>query len=312
MPRWLAPFLAVLAILILAGGLAPLAWWAVQALAGVAPPEVAAALTRHPFHRYVSRCLLVVALALLVPLARYLGARSRRDLGVAWDAGSARQLALGAGLGFVMFGALLGVELLGGWRRWRTETLTAEVVGLAILRAGMGGVLVALAEELLFRGLLVLGWQRCVGWSRALPLAAVFYAAGHFLQRVHSPPVIDWFAGWRVLGEMLGGLVSPDRLVPAFGTLFLAGLLLGCTVQWTGAIWLAVGMHASWVMWLKLGAMFTARVVPDGTVSSPRLEGILVPGWPPFALMSLTLILAVFLKTHRPAAVRSFLKSARE
>lgn len=312
MPRWLAPFLAVIAILVLAGGLAPLAWWTVHAVAALAPLNVADALTRHPFHRYVSRCLLVVALAVLFPLARYLGARTRRDLGVAWDAGAARQLIVGAALGGVMFGGLFGLELAVGSRRWRGDAVSMGTLGIALLRAGVGGVLVALAEELLFRGLLGLGWRRAIGWSRAIPLAAAFYAAAHFLQRVHSPTVIDWTSGWRVLGEMLAGLASVDRLVPAFGTLFLAGVLLGCTVRWTGAIWMAVGLHASWVIALKLGALFTAVVVPAGTAAVPRLEGVLVPGWPPFLLMSLTSILAFFVKPESWRALTNSALSARE
>ncbi len=151
-----------------------------------------------------------------------------------------------------------------------------------------------------------------MGWSRAIPLAAAFYAAVHFLSRVQSPPVIDWSSGWRVLGEMLAGLASVDRLVPAFGTLFLAGVLLGSTVRWTGAIWMAVGLHASWVIALKLGALLTARVVPPGTTVAPRLEGVLVPGWPPFVLMLLTLILALFPKARVWRALTNSAESLRE
>lgn len=292
MPRWLVPLLALLAIFLGAALLAPVLWWAAHGLATAYPDSFLGSLTRHPFHRYVHRCLLILALALAFPLARALGCRSWRDTGLPWYSGAGRALATGAGIGLGMFAALLGIEMILGWREGRGG-VGGAVVATVFGRALLAGAAVALAEEFLFRGILCAGLRHSLGWGKAILLSSAVYAALHFLQRVESPAIITWTSGFVVVGRMGQGLVSVERMVPAFGTLCLAGVLLGRSRQRSGGLWEAMGLHASWVVALKLRGALTTSVGGGESVKAFRAEGILVPGWSPFVMMAIAVGMAI-------------------
>ena len=82
------------AVVFLGGGLlAPWLYWLVQAFG-----DSLAGLADKPFHRYVNRAMLILALAGMWPLLRAFGARSPREFGLV-QAGLLGQPLLGEGLG---------------------------------------------------------------------------------------------------------------------------------------------------------------------------------------------------------------------
>src|SRR6266508_4377813 len=86
---------------VFAGGalLAPWLYWSVQLLGAQVP--ALHGLANQPFHRYVHRSLLALALIGLWPLLRSLGVRGGPDVGLVRPAGQWRRLAGGFALGFV-------------------------------------------------------------------------------------------------------------------------------------------------------------------------------------------------------------------
>ena len=162
--------------------------------------------------------------------------------------------------GVLRLGSILALALLLG--RW-VDKEPAETMGLerrrvwrdALLGAGLG-VMTMLS---LGGFLLAFGWTSLVLGTASvttvlvqavalLPLAAAEEVAFRgYLQRA--------VAGWR--GPMLGVLVSsvlfalfhglnPNLGMLGLANIFLAGVVFGLAVEWTGTLWLATAYHFVW------------------------------------------------------------------
>lgn len=250
--------LAAYLLLVFGGGglIAPWIWWAGQHLASAGDGAWWSELGRHPFHRYVHRCLLVMAIVGLIPLARGLGCRHWRDLGLGSRKTGWREGLAGAGIGGILFGVLVILELTLGWREWRGGMTIEDLLATA-RRAALAGAAVGLIEEILFRGLLCGGLQRFTGWPAAAIVSSLVFAAVHFFDRPASPEAVAWTSGWMAVSEMLGGLAKVEKMVPAFLTLFAAGILLSGTFRWSGRLYVAMGLHGAWVFCIKMSGSLT-------------------------------------------------------
>lgn len=256
--------------ILIGGGLAaPWIWRGAQTLAELTAWEGMQSLAGHPFHRYVHRCLLVMALIALPRLARTLGARRWVDVGFRSGTmpGSIwKEWRVGALLGMAMFLPALGCEWLAGARvfQWPATGVAAVFKASEILG---GAVLVGILEETLFRGVLFGGLRRSIGAVWAGLVSSLVYALVHFFERPAPPPVVVWYSGLEAVGQMLGGFVQGDRLVPFFATLTLAGILLAWWYDRMGSLWLPMGMHTGWVVSMKVRGWLTTGA-PSATGST--------------------------------------------
>lgn len=290
--------LALYLLAVFAGGalLAPWLYRGVQALAESVPALEGVA--RMPFARYVNRALMLAALAGLPWFVRAAGIRSWRDAGV--PPGGIRWKAFTASfaLGFASLAAVCAVALLAGGRGLKPRT-PGELAGqfLGVLATAL---VVAVIEELLFRGAIYGGLRRALRWPAALGLSSAVYAIVHFMGRPENPATVDWLSGLRVLPTMLAGMTEMQTLVPAFLSLTLAGVILGLAYQWTGDLSASVGIHAGWIFWLKFYGFATASV--EG--ADPWFWGTrkLVDGW--LAFVALVVVLALVLRIARRARGR--------
>ena len=233
-------------------------------------------LASQPFHRYVNRSLLVTALAGLWPLLRALQLADRRALGLVNLLTARRPLALGLALGF---GSLLLAALLmalAGVRGFNSS-LAAPALLKLLVTATLSAVVVALLEELVFRAVVFGALRRVWPLWAALLASAALYSAVHFLARVAHTGPIAWDSGLALLPRMMGGLATPETLVPAALTLLLGGVARGLTYQRTGNLWFAIGLHAGWVFWLKV----FKTVTTPGTSAASAFWGTekLLDGW---------------------------------
>jgi len=140
-----------------------------------------------------------------------------------------RLLVAGALGGLALAGATVGIiALLGGYRitGWGTLSGALTVVGMMCA--------VAVAEEVLFRGVVLRLLQRALGTWIALAGSAVLFGLIHLL----NP------------GASLWG---------AFSIAVEAGLMLGAAFVATGSLWLPIGLHLGWNV---------ALVAVFGTVTS--------------------------------------------
>src|SRR3954463_1310955 len=128
-------------------------WWSriTQALAPRA--SVFHDLAQQPFQRFVIRSILGFALLGLLPVARYSGIRSWREVGLWWERRSLRELGAGAFVGFASLALIAFFALLFGARNWN-PSMANRHLGESILRALIAACAVAVLEEILFRGVL--------------------------------------------------------------------------------------------------------------------------------------------------------------
>jgi membrane protease YdiL (CAAX protease family) len=280
-------------VAVFAGGalLAPWLYLGVQALAAEYP--ALGGLARMPFARYVNRALIIAALVGLPFFIRAAGIRRWADVGVAPGLVRWRPFAVGFGLGFMSLAVVCAVALVAGGRLPRPRTpgdLAAQFLG-ALATA----LVVAVIEELLFRGAFFGGLRRAVGWKPALAASSLLYGIVHFMARPANPAAVDWLSGLRVLPTMLAGMTEVRTLIPGLLSLALAGVILGLAYQWTGELSASIGIHAGWIFWLKYYGLIT-KSAPGADVwfwGTRRLTD----GW--LAFVSIVIVLALLLFSQR-------------
>lgn len=292
--------LALYLLAVFAGGalLAPWLYHGVQALAPSVPALESVA--RMPFARYVNRGLMIVALLGLPLYVRAAGIRRWRDVGVPPGGIRWKTFAAAFALGFVSLAAVCLVALAAGGRELRPRTpgdLAGQVVGVLAT-----ALVVAVIEELLFRGAIFGGLRRAMRWPAALALSSAVYSITHFMARPANPAEVDWLAGLRVLPTMLAGMTELRTLVPAFLSLALAGVILGLAFQWTGDLSASIGIHAGWIFWLKFYGYATRPV--EGADEWFWGTRKLVDGWLAFVALVVVLSVVILLARRRGTGVR--------
>ena len=290
--------LAVYLLAVFAGGalLAPWLYHGVRALAESVP--ALEPLARMPFARYVNRALLLTALLGLPFFIRGAGIRGWRDAGVPGGGVPWRRFGAAFAVGFASLAAVCLVALLAGGRELKPRS-PGELAG-QFLGALATALIVAVIEELLFRGAIFGGLRRAMRWPSALALSSGVYAITHFMERSANPRTVDWLSGLRVLPTMLAGMTEVQTLIPALLNLTLAGVILGLAYQWTGDLTVSIGIHAGWIFWLKFYGFATAAV-PG---ADPWFWGTrkLVDGWLAFAALAVVLSMVLLLARRRTTA----------
>jgi membrane protease YdiL (CAAX protease family) len=289
--------LVIYIVAVFVGGalLAPWLWWLAQSGAHIFPGIAAA-----PFHRFVDRSFLIIALAGLWPLLRALGAKSPRDMGIVPPYGQSKKFFGGLALGFFSLAVVAGLAV-GFHDRVLVENLAAHKLVGTIFSAIATAAIVATLEEILFRGGIFGGLRHMIYWPVALLISSGIYALVHFFQRAEFTGVVTWHSGLELLPPMLRGFADFHALVPGFLNLTLAGILLGLAYQRTGNLYFSVGLHAGWIFWLKTYGAFTAE--------SPQASiwfwgsGKMIDGWLAFFVLAFTLAVFKFLplgEKHTP------------
>ena len=275
--------------------LAPWLFWGVQSLAAHLPGFQK--LADHPFHRYVNRSLLGLALIGLWPLLRSLGVCACRDVGLVKPAGQGRNLSCGFALGFVSLAGVAVVVLMAGARELNSGVsagrLIEKVSGVALTAA-----VVSVLEEILFRGAIFGALRKTFRGPTAVVISSAIYALVHFFSRPPSPAEIHWTSGLALLPTMLSGFVEVEQVVPGFFNLTLAGALLALAYQHTGNLYFSIGLHAGWIFWLKFYGFLTR----DAGNANAWFCGTskLIDGW--LALIVLASVSLLLLKRLRPRA----------
>ena len=280
-PLWA---LVIYIVAVFFGGalLAPWLYWLAQDFAH-SLPKIAGA----PFHRFMDRSFLILALAGVWPLLRALGAKSLRETGLVPPYGQSKKLFGGLLFGFISLAVVAVVDLLAGGRNLAGGHSPGKIIG-TIFGAAATAAVVAVLEEILFRGGVFGGLRRMFYWPLALMASSLIYALVHFLQRADLAGTVTWHSGLELLPRMLAGFVDFHALIPGFFSLTLAGILLGLAYQRTGNLYFSIGLHAGWIFWLKIFGTFTATA--PGTVIWFWGTGKMIDGWLAFLVLLLALV----------------------
>jgi membrane protease YdiL (CAAX protease family) len=67
---------------------------------------------------------------------------------------------------------------------------------------------------------------------------------------------VNLFAGFRHLITTFESFLDPVSLLPGMIGLFLIGVVLSYAFARTGDLWLSIGLHAGWVLSLKILKLF--------------------------------------------------------
>jgi len=249
-------------------------------------------IAAQPFHRYVNRSLIILALAGLWPFLRALGIRSWRDLGFAPVRLHWKGAVAGFAAGFFSLAVLAGLVILLGAR---SLDLAHSPMHLVANLAGalLTGIIVAILEETLFRGALFGTLRKAQPWPLALGFSSAIYAIVHFFAKVPPPASVNWLSGFRTLAEMLRGFADLQTLVPGFFNLLIVGAILALMFQRTGNLYFSIGLHAGWIFWLKSYGLLTNKI--SGVNTWLWGGGKMIDGWLATAILLLTLVALLFL-----------------
>jgi len=240
-----------------------------------------------PFHRFVNRSMLTLAIAGLWPLLKQLGITSMSATGLIRPYGQKFNLLQGLALGFISLALLAGLTLAAGAREFN-PTLSGSQAAGKLGGAALTSIIVSVLEELLFRGALFGSLRKAFHWTFALALSSMIYALVHFLERAELQDPVTWSSGLRLLPLMLGGFGNLHALVPGFFNLTLAGMILALAYEQTGTLYYSIGLHAGWIFWLKSYGTVTREMA----ASSPVWwgSGKMVDGWLALPVLAATLL----------------------
>lgn len=265
-------FLYLLGCMLLSAALLPWLYPVFEATLGATPD------------RALYRFAMFLGLLGMPLLLRALHLRGRETMGFAplpygWQRALIRGLLFGA---LILTGLVIAL-LLSGAREFTPRDITPALVVNYALSGLASGLAVGLIEEFFFRGPMHSGARRQLSfWPTAL-LIGVFYSMVHFMrpiaplgEEITLGVALDMmFGGFARLGDFAG---IADRFV----ALLVAGVFLSMVRERTGSIVWAIGIHAGWVMIIKLGKKLTVTA-PDAAnawlVSGDGITGWLSTAW---------------------------------
>ena len=217
--------------------------------------ELTSTFAAWAFHRVAGRIAMLVLLAELVWLCRHLNLRTKRDFGygLPWRRFLAQCLLWGVlGMATAAVGAAF---LLLTHLRVADSGFDPTASGyVRIFLVGLGsGIGVALIEETVFRGVMHTAIERESGpWTAAL-LTAPLFAILHFVAKVRiAPQDLGWGSGFDLLLLSFAPLGHPTLVLDVFLSWLTVGLILSLTRVLTGNIAVAIGLHAGWVVVLRM------------------------------------------------------------
>lgn len=269
----------LLIVFIGAAAMAPVAWMAVFSDA----PALSFLnfLESHDdFHRYFNRCLLLMALVGVGLLWRATKIKSWAELG--WTDFPKTKTYIGMGL-LIGLASLMAVATLGlifEAREFRPAHPLGEW-GKHWLNTLGAAIAVGVLEETLFRGMLFGLLRRDMNWRWAAVASAVLFTSVHFIDQRPNISEITWSTGFTAFPQFIHDFAS-DPHWPAYAVnLFLAGLILAGAFQRTGNLFIAIGIHAGWIIALKTNSFISSPVnthvfwgynkTSDGWAATPLL-----------------------------------------
>lgn len=214
------------------------------------------------FHRIVSRTGLLVAVLGFPLLVMYLRVDSRQALGFDLSARAfINRFSGGWLLGLLTLLPLIGALLAFGVRVPAPgPTLSWSEVLQVAARGAVSGLLVGFIEETFFRGAVYGAIARRHSVAQAIVFASLLYALLHFPKPLPvSPEGLFWASGVITLGQGYRAFADPMGMADSFLALFTAGLLLALVRRYSGHLAYCIGLHAGWVMVIKLARHFTDR-----------------------------------------------------
>jgi membrane protease YdiL (CAAX protease family) len=231
------------------------------------------------FHRVGSRIAMLVLLAELVWVCRHLRLNTKGDYGygLPWRVFLKRSFLWGV-IGMLSAGVGAAFLLLTGLRVQDPEFVPSASGFLRIFAVGLSsGVAVALIEETLMRGAMHTAIERESGSWAAAGLTAPLFAVLHLYAKVRIPAEeLGWHSGFDLLARSFAPLGNLGLVYDSLLSWLIVGLILSLTRVLTGNIAIAIGLHAGWVVVLRMLQEATVRgATPQFSLWVGRFDGLL-------------------------------------
>ena len=205
-------------------------------------------------------------------------------------------------IGLVALFAVAAVMAVLGGMRFVSPHLGATAFWNEFGKALGIAVLVAIFEEIFFRGLVFQGLRADLGSGIATIIGGAFFSLVHFMRPREMPdiPGSDPLGGFKVLRHAFDRFNNFNEILPLAIGLFLLGILLTVAYLRTSALFLPMGLHASLVFFSKLDSQFLTSGKKSSTLlfGSPDaypsfLKGVdALPTW--IMLVLLTILIGMF------------------
>ncbi|RLA20673.1 MAG: CPBP family intramembrane metalloprotease [Gammaproteobacteria bacterium] len=214
----------------------------------------------YALERITSKLTLIFLVISIYPLSKFLR-YTRADFGFT-DSHKAfwKQCSSGFLLGLIILSTAILAELHLGTRVYDNSTVLSLVfISKLIVGALLSGLLIALIEETLFRGLLFRFIRDRSSATFTVLLTALFYAALHFLKSGIDPGTLDettLITGFKLIALAFANLTNPE-IFDSFSALFFVGLFLALIRNQTGSLAQCIGLHASWIFLIKITRSLT-------------------------------------------------------
>ncbi len=264
-------FAAFTAVILLAG--------LIGAMLAYPAYELTSTFAAWPFHRVYGRIAMLALALALVWLCRRLALVERADFGYGLRRPRfLRVAALWGAIGIATAGLGAAFLLLNRLRvpdpqfAWSLRS-TVHVLVLALTSAAA----VALLEETVMRGAMQTAVARESWPLIAVLLIAPLFALLHFFAKASIPAGdVGFGSGFTLLARSFAPLAHPGLVFDAFLSWLAVGLVLGLTRALTGNIAAAIGLHAGWVVVLRLLQETTVRGSdPALAIWVGRFDGLL-------------------------------------
>ena len=208
------------------------------------------------FDRVASRSVLLLAILLFIPLFKILKFKTWQELGYSTNKKQFfGDLIKGIGFGILIMSPVVMGLLLTNNRIIDTdwEITLSNIAGLFIASLA-AGLIIGLIEETLFRGAMLTAIEKYGSAIFAITITSFIYALVHFLEPTitFESSSLHWGSGFALLKNSLSPLMQVGVLIDSFLALFLAGVLLALVKLRNNRIALCIGIHAGWVMVIKI------------------------------------------------------------
>ena len=231
-------------------------------------------------NKIISKLTQIMLILLIFPLKRFLKF-SWSDMGFAPSALFFKQLYQGLLLSLVtllpVFLTLyaLDIHVLDNSHAW-TVSQIGEKLGLGLLLA----LLIALFEEILFRGLLLTCLRQRMTSFAAITISSLYYAALHFLKSKTVIPYADLSlsSGFKLMTEAFANWLNPE-IISAFIALLLVGVFLAMLrSRLPQSLGLCIGCHCGWVWQIKFSKdVFNVNPQADYLFLISNYDGVIGP-----------------------------------
>jgi membrane protease YdiL (CAAX protease family) len=173
----------------------------------------------------------IIGIPLVIIIAKYLWRRSWE-----WIRFRFNGMLFGYGilLGFILPGLILGLLFSLGMAAIVATPVRYGLIDLLSIVLGTVGftMVVALSEELVFRGMAVREWAAKLGWPLATIFGGLYFGLAHLI--VLLPRISGLEGAWIIVSALIAGIL--------FTAMYIRGK----------SLWLPIGFHFGWNLCLQL------------------------------------------------------------